>query len=116
MDDGSDRRGLASRPCRSGWRSNVAPCPFFPPSQHRIVGVFRDDRFRLVAPAQADNRQTMGRERAVVLGAFLLLGCAAALLVWTGAFEVSHTTSDLVLLAHRADRSTYLVGEIAHRV
>jgi signal transduction histidine kinase len=58
----------------------------------------------------------MGHERSVVLSAFLLLGCAAAALVWTGAFSMAHETSELVVLAHRADRSTYLVGEVAHRI
>jgi len=58
----------------------------------------------------------MRHERAVVQCAFLVLGGAAALLVWTGAFAMAHTTTELVVLAHQADRSTFLVGEVAHRV
>jgi signal transduction histidine kinase len=54
--------------------------------------------------------------RTLVLAAFLVLGAAACLATRAQGFALEHALSATVLLAHRADRSTYLVGEVAHRV
>jgi signal transduction histidine kinase len=66
--------------------------------------------------ASEQNDQRMRLARTLVLVAFLLLAAVASLAIWLQAFQVAHTVSSTVQMAHRADSSTYLVGEVAHRV
>jgi hypothetical protein len=66
--------------------------------------------------ASERNDQSMRTARNLVLSAFLVLGVAACLATWAQGSSLAHSVSAAVVLAHRADRSTYLVGEVAHRV
>jgi two-component system OmpR family sensor kinase len=54
--------------------------------------------------------------RAWLLGAFVLLAAAAAIGAYEGSSRLERIVPGAVQLAHQADRSTYLVGEVAHRV